>query len=407
MEGIAYPEVVHGCLTSLYHELDTGTILLLEKAILHRKLRNYYDSLQIFDNFSSATAAKPVVILERTWTLIGQYRFSEARLVAIPGIAASRSEGRGIDSQGPLIVLRALIAGLDSLIDGSTQGCYASLQEIFQWLWVVPVTEMTDVQVSSGLDGRAPHQSWKILTRALKVWAINIYYYLPTLLNRPSAARRFRDIPVGPGDSPWSGISLLRRYLQKAGRLNEAFLLFDTEKSLFPSKTSEIEALETMRSSCLAPSIQPLIFMQGSVALKLAVLQAEEGNEDGYREELLSATAALSVPQDSESGSFLLRTEAWLARLELARSRGEGPDAEDWEAFANYASNVGDFRTETKALTEALETMINPNSEEAVDVLPENKDRLRERLDELYARLGSSFHRSGRRSQGRGNTIKH
>ncbi|KAL8947772.1 MAG: hypothetical protein Q9222_005981 [Ikaeria aurantiellina] len=376
MEDIDYPDVVHGCLTSLYHDLDTCAILLLEKAILHRNLRNYLDSTRIFDSFPPATAAKPVVTLERTWTLIAQYRFSEARSIAVQTIAASGTDHQGIDSQGPLIVVRALLAGLDALIDGSTQGCYTSLQEIFQWLCTVPVTALTDVQV----------------------WAVNIYYYLPTLLNRPPDARRFRDIPLGPVDSPWSGISLLRRYLQQAGRLNEAFLLFDTEKSLLPNRDSEFEALESIRSSCLAPSNQPLVFLQGLAALKLAVLQAEQGSEDGYREELLTAAAALSVPKDSEFSSYLLRTNTWLARLELARAQGEEPGSEDWEAFANYASKVGDFRTEAKALSEALESMINPDSEEAADVLPENKDRLREKLDELYARLGSSFHRSRRSS---------
>ncbi len=164
--------------------------------------------------------------------------------------------------------------------------------------------------------------------------------------------------------------------------------------ALLPNKDAEIEAMESVRSACIEPSTQPLTYIEGSVALKLALLYAELGDDEGYREEMFNAAAALSIPKASEFSSNLLRTDTWLARLELARAGGQGPGAEAWEAFADYAAKVGDYRIEAKALTEALESMINPESEEAEDVSPENRERLRERLDELYSRLGSSFHRS-------------
>ena len=187
---------------------------------------------------------------------------------------------------------------------------------------------------------------------------------------------------------------MLRKHLQQAGRFNEALFLLDTEMALLPNKDAEIEAMESVRSSCVEPSTQPLMYIEGSVALKLALMYAELGDDEGYREEMFNAAAALSIPKDSEFSSNLLRTDTWLARLELARAGGEGPGAEAWEGFADYAAKVGDYRIEAKALTEALESMISPDSEEAEDVSPENRERLRERLDGLYSRLGSSFHRS-------------
>lgn len=224
------------------------------------------------------------------------------------------------------------------------------------------------------------------------MWAVNLYYYLPTLLNTPAGATEFHDIPSTPTTSPSSGITVLRKRLQSVGRLNEALFLLDTETALLPNKDAEIEAMESVRSACFEPSSsQPTTYIQGTVALKLALMYAELGDDEGYREELFNAAAALSVPKDSEVHSNLLRTDAWLARLELARAQGERPGAEAWEAFADYASQVGDYRMEAKALTEALESMISPDSQEVEYVLPENKGRLRGRLDELYARFGNSF----------------
>ncbi|KAL8930072.1 MAG: hypothetical protein Q9172_000157 [Xanthocarpia lactea] len=372
MEDTSYPETVYGSLLSLYHELDLSTILLLEKAIVQRNLRNYFESLAIFDAFPISATVKAAVVLEHTWTLIAQYRFREARCVAGRGLSAFRSKPVGTGDHGATILLRALLAGLDTLIDGSTGKCFESMQEIYSWLSVVPATDFTDVQV----------------------WAVNVYYYLPTLLRTAAGSPHFRDVPSVPANSPSSGISLLRKHLQGAGRLNEALFLLDTEMALLPNKDAEIEAMESVRSSCVEPSTQPLTYIEGCVALKLALMYAELGDDEGYREEMFNAAAALSVPNDSEFSSNLLRTDTWLARLELARAGGEGPGAEAWEGFAGYAAKVGDYRIEAKALTEALESMISPDSEEAEDVSPENRERLRERLDNLYSRLGSSFHRS-------------
>ncbi|KAL9005522.1 MAG: hypothetical protein Q9188_001724 [Gyalolechia gomerana] len=345
---------------------------MLEKAIIHRNLRNSVKSLAIFDAFPAPIAVHPAVVLEHTWTLIAQYRFREARSIAVRGLSSFPTKRSVGEDHGPAIVLRALLAGLDALIDGLRSGCYESLEEMYAWLSTVPVTDFTNVQV----------------------WAVNLYYYLPTLLNSPAGKRPYRDIPCTSSTSSSSGISLLRNHLQRAGRLNEALFLLDTETSLLTSKDAEIEAMESLRSACLEPSCQPLIYIQGTVSLKLAVLYAQLGDEEGYREESFNAAAALSVPKDSDLRSHLLRTDTWLARLELSRAGGEGPGAEAWEAFADYAAKVGDFRIEAEALTEALESMIRPGSEEEGEIEPENRERLRGRLDELYARLGSSFHRS-------------
>lgn len=372
MEEVSYPDIVYGSLTSLYRTLDRHSILSLEKAIVHRNLRNFFKSLAIFDAFPAPIAVRPAIVLEHTWTLIAQYRFREARSIAVRGLSSFQIERPGEEGHDAAIVLRALLAGLDALIEGLMTGCYESLEEIYAWLRNVPLTDFTDVQV----------------------WAINIYYYLPTLLTFPTGKSPFRDIPWTSPSSSSIGISLLRNYLQQTGRLNEALFLLDTETSLLPNKDSEIEAMESVRSACLEPSTQPLIYIQGTIALKLVLLYAQIGDEEGYREEMFNAAAALSVPRDSDLHSHMFRTDTWLARLELSRAGEEGPDAEAWEAFADYAAKVGDFRIETEALTEALESMIRPGSEEAGYIEPETRKRLRARLDGLYARLGSSFHRS-------------
>ncbi|KAL9580216.1 MAG: hypothetical protein Q9212_004627 [Teloschistes hypoglaucus] len=336
----------------------------LEKAILHRNLRNFFESLAIFDSFTGFLATEPVVCLEHTWTLIAQYRFREAHRIATTGLSALRKSPVRNENHGVAIVLRAFLAGLDALVERSTHGCFESLEEIHDWLKPVAIEDITDVQV----------------------WAVNLYYYLPTLTEQTKDTSQFRTIPVPPADSPGSGITLLRKHLQEAGRFNEALFLLDTEIPLLPSKDAEIETMESLRSSCdlESSSTQPVNYIQGAVALKLVLVYAELGDEEAYREEMFNAAAALSVThEDVGSRSNLLRTDTWLARLELGRATEKEPTPEAWEAFADYASKVEDYRVEVKALTAALEGMINPGSKRAGDVLPENKEMLRERLDVL------------------------
>lgn len=151
MEDVAYPDIVYGSLTSLYQNLDTSSVEMLEKAIIHRNLRNSVKSLAIFDAFPAPIAVHPAVVLEHTWTLIAQYRFREARSIAVRGLSSFPTKRSVGEDHGPTIVLRALLAGLDALIDGLRSGCYESLEEIYAWLSTVPVTDFTNVQVRKAL----------------------------------------------------------------------------------------------------------------------------------------------------------------------------------------------------------------------------------------------------------------
>lgn len=147
MEEVAYPDVNYGSLTSLYHPLDIPSIKSLEKAIVHRNLRNFFKSLAIFDAFPASIAVHPAIVLEHTWTLIAQYRFREARSIAVRGLSSLHTKRHGGEESNAAIVLRALLAGLDALIEGMVAGCYKSLEEIYTWLRDVPLTEFTNVQV--------------------------------------------------------------------------------------------------------------------------------------------------------------------------------------------------------------------------------------------------------------------
>ncbi|KAL8825502.1 MAG: hypothetical protein Q9170_007767, partial [Blastenia crenularia] len=292
MEDVAYPEIVN------------------EKAVLHRNLRNFSKAAVIFENYPPSVAVQAPIVLEHTWTLIAQYRFKEARSIAVRGLSSLSNKSSRIEGFGPTILIRALLAGLDALIEGSVSGCVKSLREIHDWLVNVPV------------------------------WAVNVYYYLPNLLNEPTSQIDIQDIPSTPLNSPSSGITLLRTHLQRVGRLNEALFLLDTEISLLPNKDAEIQAMESLRSACLEPSTQPVTYIQGTIALKLSLIYASLADSESYSEELFNAAAALSAPKDSMFHSNLLRTDTWLARLELSRATEgeEGPGAEAWEKFADYAA---------------------------------------------------------------------
>lgn len=148
MTVLVYPDVFYGTLTSLYQTLDVPTLLQLEKAIVHRNLRNFFESLAIFDSFTDSVVIEPVVCLEHTWTLIAQYRFREAHTIATRGLSARRKSAARNENHGVAIVLRALLAGLDALVERSTHRCFESLEEIHEWLKHIVVEDLTDVQVS-------------------------------------------------------------------------------------------------------------------------------------------------------------------------------------------------------------------------------------------------------------------
>ncbi|KAL9043104.1 MAG: hypothetical protein Q9214_003596 [Letrouitia sp. 1 TL-2023] len=169
-------------------------------------------------------------------------------------------------------------------------------------------------------------------------------------------------------------------HFQHTFRLSHALFLLETELPFLPSKDAEIEALESLRSAASTAflqtdaSDQPLSYIEGSVAVKLAHIYAEFGDDEGYRECLFDASAELSEGSGDECRANILRTETWLARLELAKAQSQDEKqarstdtsmeesetdkgrlvAEAWEEFAEYAAQVGDFRTELHAWEEAL-----------------------------------------------------
>ena len=173
------------------------------------------------------------------------------------------------------------------------------------------------------------------------------------------------------------------------GRLTSALFLLETEFPFLVSKDAEIEALESLRSAAsLQPegSNQPISYIEGRTSLKLAHIYAEFGDKEGYCEMLFDASASLSAPGDSEAHSNLLRTDTWLARLELAKaeeSEEPVPEVEDWQQFAEYAEGVGDFRAAIRGLDEEMKIVVDEEREGEG-----KKDVVKKRLEHVREQIG-------------------
>ncbi|KAL9609150.1 MAG: hypothetical protein Q9167_006062 [Letrouitia subvulpina] len=371
MEESTYPKIIYGTLTSLYGDLELSDIYLLEKAIALRNLRNFDRSLVIFESFPESTAIKPAIALEHTWTLITQSRFKDAHAVATNASAWCPFETCSTNFLPTL--WRVFLAGLDIVMGTETSNVQNVLTMISTSLADVPLESYTDLQI----------------------WLINVHYYLLSISPHPASRSHSSNLFQIPKPSPTivasnqpislqipteTGLTRLRMHLQQTFRLSHALFLLETELPFLPSKDAEIEALESLRSAASTSylqndaSDQPLSYIEGSVALKLGHIYAEFGDDEGYRECLFDASAELSEGSGDDCRANVLRTETWLARLELAKAQSQDTEhatlpevgveesetnkgrvvAEAWEDFAEYAAQMGDFRTELRAWEEAL-----------------------------------------------------
>ncbi|KAI4160560.1 MAG: hypothetical protein LQ342_005667 [Letrouitia transgressa] len=398
MEEATYPNVIYGTLASLYSDLEVPDILLLEKAIALRNLRNFDQSLVLFESFPKSTAIKPAIALEHTWTLITQSRFKDAHAVATNASAWCPFETCSTNFLPTL--WRVFLAGLDIVMGTET----SNVQNVLTLI----STSLTDVPLESYTD--------------LQIWLINVHYYLLSISPHPASRSHSSSLfqipkpsptivasnqPLSLQDPTETGLTRLRMHLQNTFRLSHALFLLETELPFLPSKDAEIEALESLRSAASNAflqndaSDQPLSYIEGSVAVKLAHIYAEFGDDEGYRECLFDASAELSEGCGDECRANILRTETWLARLELAKAQSQDAEqarspetnmeedetdngrlvAEAWEEFAEYAAQVGDFRTELRAWEEALvmrKEAGNADDDEATDGLMKKLKERRE-----------------------------
>ncbi|KAL8741335.1 MAG: hypothetical protein Q9190_006048 [Brigantiaea leucoxantha] len=366
MEDECYPNVVYGSLVSLYDDLTHDEILVLEKAIAHRNLRNFDKSLALFQSFPVSTAVKPAIALEQTWTLIAQPRYKDAQIVAER--ASSYAPYETCSTNFLPTLWRAILAGLDVVMDKRGANAQSTTTMIRTSLLHIPLEAYTDIQV----------------------WLVNIYYYILSISSNPKKQPADVQLPQPPDDQPTQiGITLLREHLQSMGRLTSALFLLETEFPFLVSKDAEIEALESLRSAAsLQPegSNQPISYIEGRTSLKLAHIYAEFGDKEGYCEMLFDASASLSAPGDSEAHSNLLRTDTWLARLELAKaeeSEEPVPEVEDWQQFAEYAEGVGDFRAAIRGLDEEMKIVVDEEREGEG-----KKDVVKKRLEHVREQIG-------------------
>ena len=215
-----------------------------------------------------------------------------------------------------------------------------------------------------------------------------------TLSSETFDVTKLAPIPSTPAQGKWHGINLLRQYLQQVGRLNEALFLFDTENGFLPDEAAQIDALVSIRLACQRArdlgSRQPLAYIECSVAFRLAHIYSEMGKEKECIEECEQVEASFLK---SAALPNVFRTELRMVRLSLCTLSAVSASGKDWEALADYAFSVSDFRVGTDAIKKAINCLEESSVGQRDNALQEKLLSLCQRLDSLYERLGTAVHR--------------
>ena len=136
----------HGTHTSLYRNLPSVVIPILEDAILKTRLKLYNKAEEIFNHELSAYSHVPIVAIEHAELLLHQYKCREILEVLdrVPEALHSENEGERDVQQ--------LIAIFRGAVKTQTEASYEpALEQVLKMRskWgSKPVDEYTDIQVS-------------------------------------------------------------------------------------------------------------------------------------------------------------------------------------------------------------------------------------------------------------------
>lgn len=140
--------VVWGLVSSLYGDLDSTTVLSLERAIYLQCIRAFEGSIAIFEALSATLSYNQVVVLEYFSVLWSQWRIKDAVLLVDHVLEFAEQHDPRYWEPGIYTLLRALRAKADLFHRGSWVKGRESLKEIKRWLYGSVPQEYTDLQVS-------------------------------------------------------------------------------------------------------------------------------------------------------------------------------------------------------------------------------------------------------------------
>ena len=140
-------QIVWGLLTSLYNDLDAGTISRLERAVYLRYIRAFDESIEIFESLHALHNYNPVIVSEHFAALWSQWRVRDAAHLLDHALEYAEVNDASFQDNGPYTLLRVLRAKAYLFCQGSWVKGRDSLIEIRRWLYGTAPEAYTDLQV--------------------------------------------------------------------------------------------------------------------------------------------------------------------------------------------------------------------------------------------------------------------
>lgn len=136
-----------GVCTSLYHSLSPESIVLLERALWLKKIGKYQDAVAIFQDDLSSVRDIPVVLIEWSNLYLEHGRYGELyRLLERPLQEQAQDQAVLDQPEWRLLALQRVL--VETRHKGILEPAMAELERTKKWLWDLPVSDYSDIQVS-------------------------------------------------------------------------------------------------------------------------------------------------------------------------------------------------------------------------------------------------------------------
>jgi tetratricopeptide (TPR) repeat protein len=136
-----------GLCASLYSSLSSQSVVLLERAIRLKKIGRYQDAVAIFQHNLNSVHDVPIVLIEWSNLYLEHGRYGEVyRLLEKPLQDQAQNQEVLDRPEWRLLALQRVL--VETRHKGILEPAISELQRTKKWLWDLPVSEYSDIQVS-------------------------------------------------------------------------------------------------------------------------------------------------------------------------------------------------------------------------------------------------------------------
>lgn len=136
-----------GLSSSLYPSLSAELVVLLERAIWLKQIGKYQDALAIYQRDLSSVHDVPVVLIEWSNLYLEHGRYGELYRLLEKPLQDQAHDQKVLDRpEWRLLTLQRVL--VETRHKGVHEPAIAELERTKKWLWDLPVSEYSDIQVS-------------------------------------------------------------------------------------------------------------------------------------------------------------------------------------------------------------------------------------------------------------------